>query len=195
MELENKEQVQIGEQTETTEVVSTPEVKNELPEWKAPQTKEEFDKALKSAENKKATELLKSLGVVSVSQFKELQAKIEAERVNIETIIKERDESKKTASELSAKYEKLQTEAVLNELNVDEQYREDLIKLAKDRVDDKNTLSSVLKEMVDGRYKYAVTQSARVKLGTEKTQPAKVDEVDEYLKKFKGTPYYKEKKK
>ena len=130
----------------------------------------------------------------SIKEFKELQSRLETERLNIESIIKERDESKKTASELSAKYNKLQTEAVLNELNIDEQYREDLIKLAQDKVDDKNTLSQVLKSMVEGKYKYALAQSARIKMGTEKIQVEKVSEADEYLKKFKGTPYYKPQK-
>ena len=171
MELEN-----VIEQTiePVVETVSTEPVV-EVVEWKAPASKEELDKLLKAESSRVYTKALKELGVTSVKEFKELQAKIESERTNLETIVKERDQSVNTVKELSAKYNSLVQENLLNELNIEQEYRDDLIKLAQDKVSDEKPLSDVLKEMVEGKYKYAVAQPGRIKMSVEKTNSTKVE--------------------
>jgi len=178
MELEN-----VIEQTiePVVETVSTEPVV-EVVEWKAPASKEELDKLLKAESSRVYTKALKELGVTSVKEFKELQAKIESERTNLETIIKERDQYANSVKEMEAKYQKISTESLLNELNIDEQYREDLLKLASDKVNEENSLDKVLKEMIEGKYRYAVSQS-KIKMSIEK----KDKPVDTSSKYAKGT--------
>ena len=64
-----------------------------------------------------------------------------------------------------------------------------------DKVTEDKPFENVLKELVEGKYKYVVATSSNIKMGTEKTKVEPINEVDKYLEKFKGTPYYKSNKK
>ena len=181
MELDN-----VIEQTiePVVETVSTEPVV-EVVEWKAPQTKEELDSILKANANRTYTKALKDLGVNSVKEFKELQTKLESERNEIEAIVKERDTYANSVKELEAKYQKISQESLLNELNIDEEYREDLVKLAKDRTSDTKTLEEVLKEMTEGKYKYAVRKESQTRMGIEKSQISDKDIKESEIKRLR----------
>ena len=165
----------IEQVTETVDETVSTEVVQEVEDWKAPASKEELDKLIKAEANRTYTKALKDLGVNSVKEFKELQSKLEAERSQIETIIQEKDKYANEIKDISAKYNKLVQDSVLNELNIEEEYREDLLKLAADKVNDENPLDKVLKEMVEGKYKYAVAQPSRIKMSVEKKNETKVE--------------------
>lgn len=176
MELENQtiEQVQAQEQVEPSQEVSTQEPLNEQPEWKAPESKEELDKLIKAAENRTYTKALKELGVTSVKEFKELQSKLEQEKSDLETLVKERDQYKNKTEEVFKENLTLKQERVLDKLDVQSEYREDLVKLAMEKVTDEKPFDVVLKEMIEGKYKYTVADRSPIKMGIEKTE--KVDQ-------------------
>lgn len=172
MEQENQtiEQVQAQEHVEPAETVSTDEPSNEQPEWKAPESKEELDKLIKAAENRTYTKALKELGVSSIKDFKEMRSKLEQEKSYLETLTKERDEYADKVKSLEAELNSLKQERVLDKLNVQEEYREDLVKLAMEKVTDEKPFEQVLKEMVEGKYKYVVNKPNKIKMGIEKTE-------------------------
>ena len=125
MELENQT---IEQTNETIQTVSNEDVQTEVLEWKAP-SKEEYEIAIKSAANKANTEILKSLGVKSVKEFKETYTKFEQEKSNIDTLIKEKDEYAGKYKSLEAELNSLKQERVLDKYNVQDEYKEDLVKL------------------------------------------------------------------
>ena len=176
--------MEVVTQTEPTmepvvEAVSTEEV--QTIEWKAPESKEALDNMLKAEANRTYTKALKDLGVSSVKEFKETQAKLQEDLKLVESIKVEKDKALNSVIELEGKYNKLKTTSILNELNIEEDYREDLIKLASDKVNDETPIEAVLKEMIEGKYKYTVAQSNKIKMGVEKTDN-KVDTSDKYAK-------------
>lgn len=177
MELENKVTEQVSE---TTEVVSNEQTQQE---WKAPTTKEEYELALKSAVNKSNTELLKSLGVKSIKEFKESYNKFEQDKTQLENINKELETYKNKSEEVIKENLILKQEKVMNELNIQEEYREDLLKLANEKVNSEKDLKTVLKEMIDTKYKYAV-QSVKVKLGIEKSDTSQANPISGLAKKY-----------
>lgn len=168
-------ELEIIEQAKETELetVST-EIVPEVEEWKAPESKEALDELIKAEANRTYTKALKDLGVKSIKEFKEMQAKLESDKQSLETIVQEKETYANEIKDISAKYEKLIQESILNDLNIEKDYREDLIKLAKDRVTDEKQLPEVLKEMIEGKYKYTVANRSPIKMGIEKTE--KVDQ-------------------
>ena len=152
-------------ESEKTVEETTPEVI----EWKAPESKDALDVLLKAEANRTYTKALKDLGVNSIKEFKELQSKINEDMTSLETLTKEKDEYADTIRGLEGKYNLLKQEQVLDRLNIQEEYREDLLKLAEDKIDENNPFDKVLTEMIEGKYKYAVAQSTKLKMGTEKT--------------------------
>ena len=174
------EQVQAQPQTETVEPVSTDEVKEEQ-EWVPPKTKEELDKLLKAAENRTYTRALKELDVTSVKAFKEYRTKLEQDR---DTLIKEKDEYVGKYDNLVKEYTTLKQERILDKLNVQDEYRDDLVKLASEKATEDKPFEAVLKDMVEGKYKYTVADRNPIKMGAEKTE--KVDQentISDALKK------------
>lgn len=176
METENQtiEQVQVQGQVEPSQEVSTNEPSNEQPEWKPIESKEELDKLLKAEQNRTYTKALKELGVDSIKSFKELQTKLEQEKSNLETLTKERDQYKNKTEEVFKENLTLKQEKVLDKLNVQEEYREDLVKLAMEKVTEDKPFDQVLQEMIEGKYKYTVANRSPIKMGIEKTE--KVDQ-------------------
>ena len=190
MELENKvieEQV-----TEPViEAVSTDEVQ----EWTAP-TKEDFEKAIKAAENKTYTRALKELGVKSTKEFLEARTKLEQEKAEHDSILKEREDLNTKATELQSELSVLKQERLFNKLNILEDYRNDLVKLAEGLVTDEKDFESVLTEMATmDKYQYAFkgseAEKPKLKMGIEKQNPAtKTSTVSETL--VKKYPWLKE---
>lgn len=202
MELENQTQTVVNQETsadvstdDTTAQDITPEsnIKSDENEFKLPTSKEEYDTLVKSAVNRANTEILKALGVKSIKEFKEVQAKATEALTKFEELAKRNEELTKTYESVSHEYETLKQTSILDRLAVKPEYREDLVKLAKDKIDENNSFEKVLQEMVEGKYSYTVTSSNAVvkKIGTEKTTVEAKTEVEKYLEKFKGTPYYK----
>lgn len=157
-----------GESVNTTEDVNAV-VKNEDNEAiDLPKTLEEFEIAKKAAANKANTEILKSLGVKSVKDFKELQAKANEALTKHEELVKQSQDLIKEKETLSKEYETLKQTSILDRLAVKPEYRDDLVKLAKDKVDGTNSFESVLKNLIDTKYQHAVLKNT-TRIGVEKT--------------------------
>ncbi len=154
-----------------TEETITPEVKDDSAkevEFKLPTTKEELDIMLKSATNKANTSILKKLGVKSVKEFKEVQAKANEALTQFETLSKQNQELSQKNEAISKEFESLKQTSILDRLNIREEYRDDLIKLAQDKVTEENSFEAVIKQLVETKYQYTVNGKA-VKFGSEKT--------------------------
>lgn len=186
--IQNQSAITVDEPTQT-EVVSnqqpvaqdttkdkaiTPETKddsgkNKEAEFKLPTTKEELEIMLKSAINKANTSILKTLGVKSVKEFKEVQAKANEALTQFETLSKQNQELSQKNESISKELESLKQTSILDRLNIREEYREDLIKLAQDKVTEENSFEAVIKQLVETKYQYTVNGKA-VKFGSEKTE-------------------------
>lgn len=140
----------------------------QVEEWVAP-SKEEYERVLKSTTNKAKTEILKDLGVTSVKDFKIQQAEIEEQLTSLETLKEEYENTQKEYGTLKNEYTSLKKETILGALNVAEDYREDLVKLADAEVTDDRPFEAVVKELVEGRYKHVVA-SPQLRMGTERRQ-------------------------
>ena len=160
-----------NEQEQTQEVIPPVETKPEdkVDEFKLPTTKEEYEISVKAAVNKEKTNFLKELGVKSVKEYKESISKAEEALSKHEELIKQSEELKNQKESISQEYENLKQTSALDRLGVKEEYREDLVKLAKDKVDDNNSFETVVKNLVETKYQYTV-QKPQVKIGTEKTE-------------------------
>lgn len=180
-----------------TEVVSTDDttaqditlesnIKSDEVEFKLPTSKGEYDTLVQAAVNREKTNFLKALGVKSIKEFKEVQAKATESITKFEELAKRNEELNKTYESISQEYETLKQTSILDRLAVKPEYREDLVKLAKDKIDENNSFEKVLQEMVEGKYSYAVASRAPIKLGLEKTD--KVDDEqqisDSLVKKY-----------
>lgn len=155
-----------------TEETITPETKDgseKEVEFKLPTTKEELDIMLKSATNKANTSILKTLGVKSVKEFKEVQAKANEVLTQFETLSKQSQELSQKNEAISKEFESLKQTSILDRLNIRQEYRDDLIKLAQDKVTAENSFEAVIKQLVETKYQYTVNGKA-VKFGSEKTQ-------------------------
>ena len=169
----------IGQETAPTSTVSneqkqtgeiSPETKTdiEVDEFKLPATKEEYEISIKAAVNKEKTNFLKELGVKSVKEYKESISKAEEALSKHEELIKQNEQIIKEKESISHEYENLKQTSALDRLGVKEEYREDLVKLAKDKVTADNSFEAVVKNLVETKYQHTV-QKPQVKIGTEKT--------------------------
>jgi uncharacterized protein with gpF-like domain len=159
-------------QDTTKDKTTTPEVKDgskKEAEFKLPTTKKELDIMLKSAINKANTSILKTLGVKSVKEFKKVQAKANEALTQFETLSKQNQELSQKNEAISKEFESLKQTSILDRLNIREEYRDDLIKLAQDKVTEENSFEAVIKELVETKYQYTVNGKA-VKFGSEKTK-------------------------
>ena len=169
---ETTQEVVSTEVTETQQVEAEQEVvqTSDTEAIDLPKTLEEFEIAKKAAANKANTEILKSLGVKSVKDFKDLQAKANETLTKYEELAKQTEDLIKEKETLSQEHETLKQTSVLDRLAVKSEYRDDLVKLAKDKVDGTNTFESVLKNLIDTKYQHAV-QKNTTRIGVERTQP------------------------
>lgn len=159
-------------ETTQTEVVST-ETQTEVEtstEWKAPTSPEELDTMIKAAVNKSNTEMLKALGVKSIKEFKEQKTEFETKYNELGNIVNERDEYQTKYQDLNNEIKTLKEETILNKLNIQEDYKNDLKQLALAQVTEEKNFEQVLTEMVTGRYKYATRGTSQVRMGTERNQ-------------------------
>lgn len=152
----------------------TSNTNNKVDEFKLPSTQEEYDNLVKAAVNKEKTLFLKELGVKSVKEYKEQVSKAQEALSQHEAIVKQTEEIAKEKESLSQQYETLKQTSVLDKLGVREEYREDMIKLARDKVTESVTFEAALKNIVDSKYQYTTIKGA-VKIGAEKTSTDNAD--------------------
>lgn len=172
MELENQEtvveEVKVNEPSQEVSSESTAEDTKQ--EWVAPQTPDELDVMLKSASNKAKTAILKELGVKSIKEFKESYEQTQSKLSEFENIQKEKDKYASKYESLVNEHTSLKHERVLDKLNIQDEYREDLTKLALDKVNDSMDFEAVISDMVNDKYRYTVNGNQQLKMSTEKTQ-------------------------
>lgn len=183
MELENQkiEQVQAQEQVEPSQEVSTQEPLKEQPEWKAPESKEELDKLIKAAENRTYTKALKELGVTSIKDFKTQQEEIKEQLNSLGTLKENYENVQKEYDALNNDYRSLRKETILGALNVAEEYKEDIIKLAEAEVTEDKPFEEAVKELVEGRYKHVVA-SPQLRMGVERRQAEETNTISPELR-------------
>mgnify|MGYP001264752839 CR=1 FL=1 len=168
----SQETVQPVSNEEQTQVTSNPSPEQKgvkVKEFKLPTTKEEYDTLVKSAVNREKTNFLKELGVKSVKEYKEQLSKAEEALSKNEDLIKQSEELIKQKEELSQQYESLKQTSTLDRFGVKEEYRDYLIKLAKDKIDAEHSFESVLQNLVETKYQHTI-QKGNIKIGSEKTQ-------------------------
>lgn len=141
-------------------------------------SKADYEKAIQSASSKAKNEILKSLGINSVKEFQDLKG-------TYETAINEKTSLEESINSLNREKLKLQEDLMLSKLGVSEEYSNDLLTLAKSKIDENHSLEEVSKELLE---KYPQWRNSResIKMGTEKTDNrAKEPEIDSaLLKKF-----------
>ena len=160
-------------ESEKTVEETTPEVK----EWKAPESKEDLDVLLKAEANRTYTQALKDLGVSSVKEFKELQTSLETKSKDIDKVIEDKLSISTKYDSTLKELESLKEESILNKLSVNDDYKEDLLSLARAKVDEDNSLESILTDMVANKYKYTTTIS-KPSIGIEKSKKENTNDYD-----------------
>jgi len=161
-----EEQAIIATTTETTAVPDSAEKSTEsAPSTPEPETysKEEYKKAIQSSQSKAKYELLKELGINNVQEFKNLKG-------IYDTSIKEKTDLEAKQNEITEKYKELQSDLLLEKLGVSDEYKQDLLTLAKNKVDDKHTLEDVSKDLLIKYPQWTKYTAEKIKIGTEKTE-------------------------
>lgn len=141
-------------------------------------SKEDYDKAIKSASSKAKYDILKELGINSVKEFQELKN-------TYEKAITDKASLEENISTLNKDKLKLQEDLMLSKLGVSEEYSKDLLTLAKSKVDENHSLEEVSKELLE-RYPQWRNSKEIIKMGTEKSDNRATEpEVDSgLLKKY-----------
>ena len=157
----------------TTGLEATPDPivakEKNVDEFKLPTTKEEFEKAMKAAVNREKTNFLKELGVKSVKEYREQNTKAQEALTQFEELTKQKQALTQEKEAVSQQYESLKQTHTLDMLGVKPEYREDMVKLAQDKVTAENSFETVLKQLIETKYQYTVQGKGNVKFGTEKT--------------------------
>ena len=105
-------------------------------------SKADYEKAIQSASSKAKNEILKSLGINSVKEFQELKN-------TYQTAINEKTTLEENISNLNKENTKLQENLLLSKLGVSEEYSNDLLTLAKSKVDENHSLEQVSRELLE----------------------------------------------
>lgn len=139
-------------------------------------SREDYDKAIKSASSKAKYDILKELGINSVKEFHELKN-------TYESAISEKETLAESVSTLSKDKTRLEESLMLSKLGVSEEYTNDLLTLAKSKVDENHTLEQVSKELLE-KYPQWRTSKETIKMGTERSDNRSTEpEVDSALLK------------
>lgn len=132
-------------------------------------SKADYDKAIKSAASKAKYDILKELGINSVKEFQELKN-------TYESAISEKSSLQEQVNNLNNKNTTLEEDLLLTKLGVSEEYKKDVLTLAKSKVDESHNLETVSKELLD-KYPQWRNVKETIKMGTEKSDPTNVSEV------------------
>ena len=140
-------------------------------------SKADYDKAVKSAASKAKYDILKELGINSVKEFQDLKN-------TYETAINEKSNLEKSISDLNNKNTSLEEDLLLTKMGVSEEYKKDILTLAKSKVDEGHNLETVSKELLE-KYPQWRNVKETIKMGTEKSDFENKPEVSsELLKKY-----------
>jgi predicted nucleic acid-binding Zn-ribbon protein len=127
-------------------------------------SKEDYDKAIQSAKSKAKYDILKELGINSVKEFQELKN-------TYETAINEKKTLEKSLTDMNKKNTTLEEDLLLTKLGVSEEYKNDILTLAKSKVDESHNLEAVSKELLE-KYPQWRNVKETIKMGTEKSDAA-----------------------
>lgn len=136
-------------------------------------SKEDYDKAIQSAKSKAKYDILKELGINSVKEFQELKS-------TYENTINEKKTLEKSLADMNKKNTTLEEDLLLTKLGVSEEYKKDVLTLAKSKVDESHNLETVSKELLDKYPQWRNTKET-IKMGTEKTDRPNEPEVNSAL--------------
>lgn len=125
-------------------------------------SKADYDKAVKSAASKAKYDILKELGINSVKEFQELKS-------TYESAINEKSSLEKTLNDLNKKNTTLEEDLLLTKLGVSEEYKKDILTLAKSKVDEGHNLETVSKELLE-KYPQWKNVKETIRMGTEKSE-------------------------
>ena len=125
-------------------------------------SKEDYDKAIQSAKSKAKYDILKELGINSVKEFQELKS-------TYENTINEKKTLEKSLADMNKKNTTLEEDLLLTKLGVSEEYKKDVLTLAKSKVDESHNLETVSKELLE-KYPQWKNVKETIKMGTEKSE-------------------------
>ena len=125
-------------------------------------TEDEVNKLIQSEKSKAKYALMQEFGVKSVDEFKTLKE-------TYEKSINEKSELEAGRDTLMKENSTLKEDLVMAKLGVSDDYKEDLLKLAREKVDDTHSLEDVSKDLVK-RFPQMLGNTQVVKTGVEKTE-------------------------
>lgn len=125
-------------------------------------TEAELNKKLQSASSKAKNDIMKELGINSIKDFQDL-------KTNYETAINTKTSLEENINTLNQEKTKLSEDLLLTKLGVSEEYREDLLTLAKSKVDNDHTLEDVSKSLLEKFPQFKGVKET-IKMGTEKAE-------------------------
>ena len=125
-------------------------------------TESELNKRIQSATSKGKNELMKELGISSVKDFQDL-------KTNYETAINTKTSLEENINTLNQEKVKLSEDLMLTKLGVSEEYKEDLLTLAKSKVDENHTLEDISKSLLEKFPQFKGVKET-IKMGTEKAE-------------------------
>ena len=125
-------------------------------------SKEDYDKAVQSAKSKAKYDILKELGINSVKEFQELKS-------TYENAINEKKTLEKSLTDMNKKNTTLEEDLLLTKLGVSEEYKKDVLTLAKSKVDESHNLETVSKDLLE-KYPQWKNVKETVRMGTEKSE-------------------------
>lgn len=134
------------------ESVQDAEVKSE---WSAPSSKEEYEKALQSERSKAKNDILKTLGINDVNDYK---AKVST----YDAAIKKESDLEKTLGEYKEK-------VLLFSNNVSEEYKDDFLTLVKAKAKSENDYDTVAKDILQRNPIWNSTNNS-VQIGNDKSE-------------------------
>lgn len=134
---------------------------------------DEYKKAIQSSASKAKFEILKELGIANVKEFHDLKTTYEqaiSGKSDLETQIKNLNDEKQS----------LEEDLMLTKLGVSEEFKKDILTLAKSKVDENHSLSDVSKELLE---KYPQWKSVKetIKIGTERSDVKDAPEISQEL--------------
>lgn len=155
----------------TTEVIDKP-VENETNST-ITMSETDLNKKIQSASSKAKNEILKELGINSVKDFQDLKN-------SYETAVNSKNALEESINSLTKEKNKLNEELMLTKLGVSDEYKEDLLTLAKSKVDENNSLEDVSKSLLEKFPQFKAVKEP-VRIGTEKASIKEDFPVDEEL--------------
>ena len=120
----------------------------------------DFNKRIQSERSTSKNELLKELGIKSVKEFTELKA-------SYETAINSAKSLEDNITNLNKDKTKLQEDLLIARLGVDEKHKDDLLTLAKSKVNDTNSLEDVAKDLLNSYPQFKAVKEP-FKMGTDR---------------------------